>query len=94
MSFNTVVSFVRDGPVIGTFNFPISADDVAFEAVEREVLSFTGSSPSPGVNLGPSTVATITDQDGKHFSHHILILIQFLFLQRWVLCLLIAPSQY
>ena len=67
MSYNTQIFFVRNGPVIGTFNFPINADDVAFEAVEREVLSFTGSFPSAGVNLGPSTVATITDRDGKQF---------------------------
>uniref|UniRef100_A0A1X7VF48 Calx-beta domain-containing protein n=1 Tax=Amphimedon queenslandica TaxID=400682 RepID=A0A1X7VF48_AMPQE len=63
MSFTTQVSFVRGGSVIDTFNFPIGTDDVAFEAVEREVLSFTGSSPSAGVNFGPNTEATITDRD-------------------------------
>ena len=69
ISYNTMVSFVRSGSSTRTFDFPIRADNVALEAVEREILSFTGSSHIAGVNLGLSTTATITDIDGKSYTN-------------------------
>ena len=77
-----MVSFVRDGSSTTTFDFPISADNVALEAVEREILSFTGSSPIAGVNLGPSTTATITDIDGKSYTSHCPLYNLLIFFQR------------
>ena len=64
--YSTHVTFIANETTSQRFHFFIINDDVAFENVERHLLSFTSSIPpvGPALNLGQNAEVTITDDDG------------------------------